>query len=144
MSMNSPTLDVDRLMSLWTTPPAERADAVSDFAQLYADPVLINGQPVTLAALVDRARAIHTAFSQHRITVVDLVASGDKVAVAFRHQARHDGPWHTSVGVVPATGTEVHGIGLDILTVREGRIEQIWVVADELQRLEQVVPLRPE
>ena len=76
------------------------------------------------------------------ITVVDHVVSGDKVAVAFRHRARHDGPWPTSAGVVPATGKEVHGLGIDILTVREGRIEGIWVVADELQRLEQVASPR--
>ncbi len=142
MSADSEPLDVDRLLSLWTVPPVERLDAVSDFAQLYADPVLINGLPVALPALVDRARAIHTAFSRHHITVVDRVVNGDKVAVAFRHRATHDGPWSTSAGVVPATGKEVHGLGIDVLTMRHGRIEQIWVVADELQRLEQVASPR--
>lgn len=142
MSESTEILDVDRLMDLWTVPPTERPDAVSDFARFYADPVHVNGQLLTLAALVDRARAVHTAFSHHHITVVDRVGSGDKVAVAFRHRARHDGPWSTSAGVVPATGQEVHGLGIDILTVRDGRIEQIWVVADELQRLQQVASPR--
>jgi predicted ester cyclase len=144
MSLSSEILDVDRLMRLWTVPPTQRADVESDFAQVYADPVHINGQPVSLAALVDRARAVHTAFSQHHITVVELVENGDKVAVAFRHRAVHDGSWCTSAGVVPATGLEVHGVGIDVLTVRDGRIEQIWVVADELQRLQQVASPRLE
>jgi predicted ester cyclase len=138
MSESSEILDVDRLTRLWTVPPAQRDGAMSDFAQFYADTVHVNGIALPLAALVDRARAIHAAFSHHHITVVDRVVSGDKVAVAFRHRARHDGPWATSAGVVPATGKEVHGLGIDILTVRDGRIEQIWVVADELQRLVQV------
>jgi predicted ester cyclase len=142
MSESTGTLDVARLMSLWTVPPAERLDPVSDFAQLYADPVQVNGQPLSRTALVERAVAVHRAFSHHRITVVDLVASGDKLAVAFRHRARHVGPWRTSAGVVAATGKEVDGLGIDILTVRDGRIEQIWVVADELQRLEQVASPR--
>lgn len=142
MSESSATLDVDGLMRLWTVPPAERPDAVSDFAQFYADPVHVNGLPIPLAALVERARAVHMAFTHHHITVVDRVANGDKVALAFRHRARHSGPWSTSMGVVPATGKKVHGIGIDILTVREGRIEEIWVVADELQRLEQVASPR--
>jgi len=142
MSPSSHPLDIDRLMSLWTVPPVERLDAVSDFAHFYADTVHINGLPLALAALVDRAHAIHSAFSHHHITVVDRVVNGDKVAVAFRHRARHTGPWPTSMGVVPATGKEVHGLGIDILTVHDGRIEQIWVVADELRRLEQVASPR--
>ena len=138
MSQRNAPVDVDRLMELWTVPPAERPDPESDFAQFYADPVHVNGFPLPVAALVDRAAALHPAFSRHHITVVEHVVSGDKIAVAFRHRARHDGPWHTSAGVVRATGKYVDGLGIDILTVRDGRIEQIWVVADELQRLQQV------
>ena len=97
---------------------------------------------MALISLVGRARALHTAFSDHQITVVDRLVTSDKVAVAFQHRARHTGPWATSLGVVPATGQEVQGLGIDILTLRDGRVEQIWVLADELQRVQQVASPR--
>lgn len=142
MSDNKALLDIDELMNLWTVPPDERVDPLADFAELYADPVSVNGQPMALIALVDRARALHTAFSDHHITVVDRLVTSDKVAVAFHHRARHAGPWATSLGVVPATGQEVQGLGIDIFTLRDGRVEQIWVLADELQRIQQVASPR--
>lgn len=62
------------------------------------------------------------------------------LAIAFRHSARHVGPWTTVAGVIAPTGRTVAGIGIDILTISGGKITQIWVLADELQRLLQVRP----
>jgi SnoaL-like polyketide cyclase len=132
----------ERLFALWTVPPDRRGDPVADFAALYAEPVVVNGNPMPLADLVAWDRALHIAFDQHTMDLVDEVRSVGKLAVAFRHTARHVGPWMTSVGTIQPTGRMVAGIGIDILTVVDGLITQIWVLADELQRLLQVTELR--
>ena len=133
-----------RLLELWTVPPDHRDDPVAAFRACYTDPVTINGAPMAVADLVERARALHRAFDDHVIEVVDRVESPGKLAIAIRHTARHIGPWSTPVGVVEPTGRTVVGVGIDVLTIdAAGRISAIWVLADELQRLVQVGALIP-
>jgi len=131
------TID-DRLFQLWTTPPDERDDPAAAFRELYTDPVTINGEPMPVDGLVARARALHTAFDRHVIEVVDRIESPDRLAIAFRHQARHVGTWETPLGTLAPTGRVVTGLGIDLLTFADGRITDIWVLADELQRILQV------
>jgi hypothetical protein len=137
--MPSDALD-ERLFALWTVPPDTREDPVAAFRELYADPVLINGAPMSVPDLVARARALHSAFTEHDIRVVERIEAPGKLAIAFRHVARHTGPWTTPAGVLEPTGTTVSGLGIDLLTVRDDRVTEIWVLADELQRLMQVRP----
>ncbi|HEU5474438.1 MAG TPA: hypothetical protein VFV67_27640 [Actinophytocola sp.] len=139
----------DRLIELWKRPPDEHADPLRAFAELYADPVFINGVATPLTEVVERARALHVAFSDHVFQLLDRVvqSSSGLLAISFRHTARHVGPWRTALGEVPATGRTVTGLGIDILTIVGDRVHKILVVADELQRLVQVAepsgPLRP-
>ena len=128
----------EQLFALWTTPPDGQDDPTAAFRELYDDPVLINGVPVPVVELVGRARALHSAFSEHDIRIVERIAVPGKLAIAFRHTARHTGPWTTPMGVLEPTGKTVAGLGIDLLTVHDGRITEIWVLADELQRLMQV------
>jgi hypothetical protein len=72
------------------------------------------------------------------IEVVDRIAAPGKLAIAFRHSARHTGPWTTPLGEIAPTGVTVKGLGIDLLTLDDGRVAEIWVLADELQRLAQV------
>ena len=127
-----------RLFALWTSPPDSNADPLAAFGAVYADPVLINGAPMALTDLVARARALHVAFSEHEIEIVDRVAQPGKLAIAFRHSARHTGPWTTPAGEIAPTGVTVTGLGIDLLTLVDDRVAEIWVLADELQRLAQV------
>ena len=127
-----------RLFRLWTSPPDNTADPLAAFGAVYTDPVLINGAPMALTDLVARARALHVAFSDHEIEVVDRIAEPGKLALAFRHTARHTGLWTTPLGEIAPTGTTVTGVGIDLLTLDDGRVASIWVLADELQRLAQV------
>jgi hypothetical protein len=128
----------DELFALWTSPPDTLDDPVARFAELYADPVVVNGAPMPVVDLVARARGLHEAFDEHEIEIVDRIESPGKLAIAFRHRARHAGPWQTPMGVLPPTGRVVTGLGIDLLTFTEGRIGSIWVLADELQRLLQI------
>jgi hypothetical protein len=128
----------ERLFVLWTVPPDSRDDPDAAFRELYDDPVLINGVLIPVTDLVTRARALHNAFTEHDMQIVERIAEPGKLAIAFRHTARHTGPWTTPLGVLEPTGRTVAGLGIDLLTVRDGRITEIWVLADELQRLVQV------
>jgi hypothetical protein len=44
---------VERLMALWTQPIRARDDAQAAFAEVYADPVAVNGVAMTITDLVD-------------------------------------------------------------------------------------------
>jgi hypothetical protein len=125
------------LLGLWAVPPDDRPDPEAAFAAVYTNPVLINGTPMSVPDVVQRARDLHSAFSDLSTEVVDQVQTPGKLAIAFRQTGRHTGPWRTPLGEVPATGRTVHGLGIDILTITDGRISEIWVLADELQRLMQ-------
>ena len=128
--------DVDRLLRLWSEPPADDAAAAAAFSELYTDPVTINGAPVAAADLVVRARALRAALGPVEREVVDVVeGDGGKVAVAFRLRGRHSGTLSTSAGPVPATGGVVELRVIDVLTLSDGRISDIWMVADELGAL---------
>jgi hypothetical protein len=137
-SVSTTTALEQRLFALWSVPPDSHDDPVAAFGALYADPVLINGSPMAVADLVERARVLHRAFTEHEITVVDRVAQPGKLAIAFRHTARHSGPWATPLGEMAATGRTVAGLGIDLLTLAGDQVTEIWVLADELQRLAQV------
>jgi len=126
----------DRLFALWRVAPGEQGNAEAAFRELYADPVTINGTPMSVADLVARATALHRAFTDHEIEIVDRVEAPGKLTVAFRHVARHTGVWQTPLGDLAPTGLLVTGLGIDVLTIGpDGRIGAIWVLADELQRI---------
>ena len=59
----------DHLLRLWMNPLPDGDAAVAAFREVYADPVRVNGIDMTVAALVQRARALHAAFDQLRATV---------------------------------------------------------------------------
>ena len=60
----------DQLFALWRIPPDTLDDPAGAFAALYADPVIINDVPMPVTALVDRARALHRAFTEHEIDLM--------------------------------------------------------------------------
>ncbi len=115
------------------------------FRTLYTDPVVVNGVPLTAADLVNRARAMQDVFESIESEVLDLVESDGKVAVAFRLGGRQVGPLSTAAGVVAPSGQPVSMRIIDILTLTNGLISNIWMVADELGALAAIdaVALRP-
>jgi predicted ester cyclase len=134
--------DVERLLRLWTDLPADDGAAAAAFREVYADPVVINGAPMDVAGLVARARALGAAFDGMEREVLDVVDDGAKTAVAFRLRGRHVGPLGTAAGPVPATGRLMDLRVIDVLTITDGRISSIWMVADELGALVAVDAVR--
>jgi predicted ester cyclase len=127
-----PGLDLGALLALWESPPSDRADALGDFSAFYADPVIVNGAATSVADLVARATAVHRAFRDSTTELLEVVVEGSKIAFAFRRRATHVGAWPTPLGEVPPTGQQVTLTGMDILTVEDGRVTAIWVLADDL------------
>jgi hypothetical protein len=64
---------VDRLLPLWTRPVHARDDPRAAFAEVYADPVVVNGTAMTITELVDRARSLQQAFDRLGMDIVDTV-----------------------------------------------------------------------
>jgi predicted ester cyclase len=131
---------LDRLLQLWTEPLGD--DAAERFGTLYADPVRVNGAPLSVADMVARARALQAAYSDVEFEVVDQLETTDKVVVGFRMRGRHTGPLATPIGTVEPTGKVVENRVTDILTRTDGRVTDIWVVADDLGALVQLDAVR--
>jgi len=124
---------IDRALPLWAEPvPADDASALAAFGLVYADPVRVNGEPTPLMELVRRARMLQGAFSNLHHEIVAAVDEGERCSFAFRLSGRHTGTLETPLGPVPPTGRLVTVTGLDVFTLRDGRVAEIWAVADML------------
>ncbi len=128
---------VDRLLALWTS-PADGPEAHAAFATCYTDPVVVNGTPLSVADLVERARRLQSALTDLWAEVLQLVASPGSLALAFVMHGRHTGTYASPLGPVPATGRTIAIRTIDVLTLTEGRISRIWVNADDLGLLRQL------
>jgi SnoaL-like domain len=125
--------DVERLLKLWTDPlPTDDASAARAFGELYADPVTVNGTPLPVSDLVGRARVLQNALEQPEREVLAVADAGDTVAVAFRLAGRQIGPLDTPAGRLPASDRWIDVHIIDVLTLSDGRITQIRMVADWL------------
>ncbi len=125
--------DVERLLRLWTDPlPQDDAAAAAAFRELYADPVTVNGTPLTVADLVGRARAMRGAIERPEREVLAVADAGTSVAVAFRLAGRQVGPLDTPAGRLPPTGQPIELRVIDVLTLTDGRVSEIRMVADWL------------
>jgi predicted ester cyclase len=129
---------LDGLLALWTSPAAEGPDALERFAEVYADPVVVNGTPMPLAALVERAGLVRRTYADLAVEEVHRLADGDRLVVAFVMHGQHAGPLTTLLGDVAPTGREVRIRVTDILTVAGGRITDIWMISDEVGLLHQL------
>ena len=128
------TLDMDELLALWSQ---EHEDPAAAFTRFYTDPVSVNGALLTIEDLVARADALRSTFADLDREVLDVCRDGDKIAVAFRMSGLQVGPLATSAGVLPPTGREITLRVIDVLTLVDGRISSLWMVADELGALAQ-------
>jgi predicted ester cyclase len=128
---------VDRLFRAWTN--VDDLDQLEGrFAELYTDPVRVNGANLMLVDLVARAKSLHAAFSGLRAEVLQIVEGADSLAVAFIMRGRHVGPYETPFGTIQPTGSDVQIRTIDVLTITAGKISAIWVNADDLGTLRQL------
>lgn len=75
------------------------------------------------------------AFPDVHMTIVDLIAEGDKVVGRFTCSGTHHGTWRGH----PPTGRRFHRIAeVYIFTIRGGRIVDAWGIEDTYTRMKQL------
>lgn len=83
------------------------------------------------AALTSRLRM---AFHEMHFTLLDLIASDDRVVVRWTMDATHAGP----LAGIPATGKRVQQHGTVIYRMENGRIAEVWAQMDRMGMLRQL------
>jgi len=136
-------INTDRLMGLWATPPADDVAALAAIRALYTDPVQINGATMTALDLLARVRGMQRSYSGLRHELLERVDAPGMLVVAFRLRGTHTGPLATPFGELAPTGRPFEVRVIDILTLTDGRVSAVTMVADELGQLAGLGALRP-
>jgi predicted ester cyclase len=97
----------------------------------YSDPP---GTPPGNVSARQRWVMLRAAFSDARVTIDDVVAEGDKVAVRFTLRGTHTG----DLMGIPPTGRHVVVTGIDINRISNGQIVERWANVDTLGMLQQL------
>jgi hypothetical protein len=84
---------VERPLPLWTQPVRARDAAQAAFAEVYADPVVVNGAAMTITYLVDWARSLKRAFDRLGMDIIDIVEALGRIVIAFIMRGRPVGPY---------------------------------------------------
>lgn len=90
--------------------------------------------PPTKAGSYELFTMMFTAFPDLHVTIRQQIAEGDKVVTYKTFRGTHGGPF---MGV-PATGAAVTFEVIDIVTVRDGRMIEHWMVGDMLGVMQQI------
>lgn len=126
---------LDRIMEIWLHLPDDDETAARAIRECYTDPVTVNGTPLSAGDLVARARTMHRAFTGLDRTVVRRIDSPGSITAVFFLHGRHTGPLRTPLGEVAPSGREVRIRTVDVLTVADGKVTEVWVNSDELGML---------
>lgn len=86
---------------------------------------------VAYRTMTDRLRV---AFGDMRFTIHDLIASGDRVAVRWSMDAKHQGP----LAGIPATGKTIQQRANVIYRMQAGKIAEGWAQMDQIGVLRQI------
>jgi len=78
--------------------------------------------------------ACRAAFEHLDVTLDDIVAEGDRVAVRFTARGVHQGAF---MGL-PATGKSITMTGIEIFRIEDGRIAELWGEANLLGLMQQL------
>ncbi len=98
-----------------------------DELEEFVHPVIrVNGTDRTLQEYADGLFEVHRAFPDYRWEIQRTVFEEPWLAVHFRDEGTHLGPWH---GVAP-TGERVTTDEFSMYRFEDGRIAEVWVTAD--------------
>jgi steroid delta-isomerase-like uncharacterized protein len=89
------------------------------------------------AALQYRAM-LHKAFPDLRVTIEDIIADGDRVAVRANWTGTHRGL--LPIMPVPATNRAFEFTGMVFWRIRDGKIVERWATLDRLGLQQQLAP----
>ncbi len=76
----------------------------------------------------------HEAFPDATVTIDDMIAEGDEVAVRFTFEGTHEGRF----GGIEPTGNRVSGSNMAFYRIEDEQIVERWLESDNLALLEQL------
>lgn len=82
--------------------------------------------------------AAYEGFPDAHVTIEDLIAEGDRVAVRFTFEGTHEGRF----GGIESTGKRVSGTNMGFYRIEDGKIVERWLETDNLALLEQLDAVR--
>jgi steroid delta-isomerase-like uncharacterized protein len=94
----------------------------------------VSGDIIGLEAIKGFASMIITAFPDINFTIEDMVAEEDLVGIRWTNTGTQQGEY---VGM-PATGIATAGTGMAIHRITDGKIQELWLSANDLGMLEQL------
>lgn len=93
------------------------------------------GEEATPELMVDWHLRMRATFPDLHYVIDELVEAGPRVILRWTASGTHRG---TLWGLLPATGRSVTWRGIHLLTVREGRITEVWAAAEWVEVLQQL------
>jgi aspartyl-tRNA synthetase len=110
---------------------AHAFDRLPDFV---AEDVRVNDERQGLTAYVAGLRKVVRAFPDYHWEIRGLLVDGDSIAAHFVDTGTHLGEF---MGV-PATGRKVTVREFAVYRLKDDRLAEVWVVADNLTLLDQI------
>jgi steroid delta-isomerase-like uncharacterized protein len=122
--------------TVWNGRQLDRADEV--VAADFVDHAPLPGQAPGLEGVKRKWAMYLDAIPDFRVTIEELVAEGDKVAVRRSYEGTHRG----ELLGIPATGKRLQFGSISIFRLADGRIAEHWEQLDRLALMQQlgVVP----
>jgi len=97
-------------------------------------------KPMSLEEHIQANKSMPAAFPDLRHTIEDIVAQGDRAVFRVTLHGTHQG---TFMGI-PATGKAIQYTAMGMARFRDGKIAEMWMVADFLGLLQQLgMELKP-
>ena len=112
------------------------------YLELYGDDVVLHGYAGLGPGLANVRRFYEEwwrSFPGSRLTLQDVITSGDKVICRFVIDATHEGSFQG----VPPTGKRISVAGITILRLVHGKCVERWTQLDSLGLLVQIGALGP-
>lgn len=112
-----------------------RLDAIGE---LVRDDVIaheLDGDVHGLEAFVQYAAPYLAAFTDLSVTIEDVVAEGDRVAVRWTDRGTHAA---TTDEFGPPTGAQVEFQGITLYRFEDGKVAELWDVMDSLGLMRQL------
>jgi steroid delta-isomerase-like uncharacterized protein len=117
---------------VWNGKQLDRAEEV--VASDFIDHAPLPGQAPGLEGAKRKWAMYLTAIPDLRVTIEDLVAEGDKVAVRRSYEGTHQG----ELLGIPATGKQLQVGSISIFRLVDGKIAENWEQLDRLALLQQL------
>lgn len=104
------------------------------FADNYANHSLPPGVPTSRDGFKKLAMMIGSAFSNLHVKIEDMIAEDDKVAFRDTTTGTHNGAF---MGIAP-TGKKITWTEMHLLRVKNGKVTEHWMEANQLGMLQQL------